>query len=49
MDAWLHRRTQASTRGLASRLAVTAKACVTRGIVERPARDIEFPKGIAVP
>ncbi len=40
MDAWLHRRTQASTRGLASRLAVTARVVRDGVLVERPARDL---------
>jgi len=40
MDAYLHRRTQASTRGLASRLAVSARVVRDGAAVERAAREI---------
>ncbi len=40
MDAFLHRRTQASTRGLASRLAVTARVLRDGVYVERPASEL---------
>jgi Ca2+-transporting ATPase len=40
MDAYLHRRTQASTRGLAGRLAVTARVLRDAEIMERPAVEI---------
>ncbi len=40
MDAYLHRRTQASTRGLTSRLAVTARVLRDGVIAERAARDL---------
>jgi P-type Ca2+ transporter type 2C len=40
MDAYLHRRTQASTRGLTSRLAVTARVVRDGVVVERPAREL---------
>jgi Ca2+-transporting ATPase len=40
MDAYLHRRTQASTRGLVSRLAVRARVLRDGVVVERPAREI---------
>ncbi len=40
MDAYLHRRTQASTRGLATRLAVTAHVLRDGTCAERPAREL---------
>lgn len=40
MDAYLHRRTQASTRGLSTRLAVTANVLRDGVIVELPAREL---------
>lgn len=40
MDAYLHRRTQASTRGLTSRLAVTARVMRDGAMLERPAREL---------
>ncbi len=40
MDAYLHRRTQASTRGLASRLATTARVMRDGVWAERPAREL---------
>ena len=40
MDAYLHRRTQASTRGLTSRLATAARVVRDGSVVERPARDL---------
>lgn len=40
MDAYLHRRTQASTRGLSSRLAVTARVVRDGNTVERPASEL---------
>ena len=40
MDAYLHRRTQASTRGLTSRLATAARVVRDGALVERPARDL---------
>lgn len=40
MDAYLHRRTQASTSGLSSRLAVTAKVIRQGAMQERPAREL---------
>ena len=42
MDAFLHRRTQASTEGLSSRLAVTA-------VVMRDGRRVELPAADVVP
>lgn len=47
MDAYLHRRTQASTRGLASRLASRAKAVRDGALVEMPAWDL-VPGDLAV-
>lgn len=40
MDAWLHRRTQASVAGLASRLASSARALRDGAWVQMPARDL---------
>ena len=40
MDAYLHRRTQASTRGLTSRLAVTARVLRDDVMAERPSNDL---------
>jgi Ca2+-transporting ATPase len=40
MDAYLHRRTQASTQGLASRLAAQAKVLRDGAVTEVPARDL---------
>ena len=40
MDAYLHRRTQASTSGLASRLASTARVVRDGAVVEVPAREL---------
>jgi Ca2+-transporting ATPase len=40
MDAYLHRRTQASTRGLKSRLADTARVLRGTTVLEQPARDL---------
>ena len=40
MDAWLHRRTQASVAGLASRLASSARVLRDGAWVEKPARDL---------
>jgi Ca2+-transporting ATPase len=40
MDAYLHRRTQASTKGLASRLAATATVSRNGSLITVPARDI---------
>jgi Ca2+-transporting ATPase len=40
MDAYLHRRTQASTSGLASRLADTARVVRDGVLTERPAHDL---------
>jgi P-type Ca2+ transporter type 2C len=40
MDAYLHRRTQASTQGLASRLAARAKVLRDGATTEVPARDL---------
>jgi P-type Ca2+ transporter type 2C len=40
MDAYLHRRTQASTRGLKSRLASTARVMRGTMLLEQPARDL---------
>lgn len=40
MDAYLHRRTQASTRGLASRLATTARVMRDDAWVNVPAREL---------
>lgn len=40
MDAYLHRRTQASTRGLASRLAAQSKVWREGGTITVPAREI---------
>ncbi|MEP7243016.1 MAG: cation-transporting P-type ATPase [Gammaproteobacteria bacterium] len=40
MDAYLHRRTQASTRGLTSRLATTARVMRDGAVVERAAREL---------
>jgi Ca2+-transporting ATPase len=40
MDAWLHRRTQASTQGLASRLAAHATVVRDGAPIEVPAREL---------
>jgi len=40
MDAYLHRRTQASTRGLASRLAARASVLRDGALVDLPARNL---------
>ncbi|HYQ38914.1 MAG TPA: HAD-IC family P-type ATPase, partial [Pseudomonas sp.] len=40
MDAWLHRRTQASTAGLASRLAARARVLRDGALVEIAAREL---------
>ena len=40
MDAWLHRRTQASTAGLASRLAASARVLRGGALLEIPAREL---------
>ncbi len=40
MDAYLHRRTQASTQGLASRLAATAAVSRDGSVITVPARDV---------
>lgn len=40
MDTYLHRRTQASTRGLASRLAARATVFRDGGTITLPARDV---------
>lgn len=40
MDGWLHRRTQASIEGLASRLAITARVWRDGKIVRLPANEI---------
>jgi len=40
MDAYLHRRTQASTRGLASRLAARTTTIRGKAAVELPAREL---------
>ncbi len=40
MDAYLHRRTQASTRGLTSRLATTARVVRDGATLELPAREL---------
>ncbi|MBS0578102.1 MAG: cation-transporting P-type ATPase [Proteobacteria bacterium] len=40
MDAYLHRRTQASTRGLAGRLATTARVVRDAAWAERTAREL---------
>ena len=40
MDAFLHRRTEASTRGLATRLAVTARVLRDGAIVELPSSNL---------
>jgi len=40
MDAWLHRRTQASVAGLASRLASTARVLRGGTWILKPARDL---------
>lgn len=40
MDAFLHRRTQASTRGLSSRLASTARVLRDGSLAERPSADL---------
>ncbi len=40
MDAYLHRRTQASTQGLASRLAATATVLRDGSAITVPARDV---------
>jgi Ca2+-transporting ATPase len=55
MDAFLHRRTQASTRGLASRLATTARVLRDGAWVSLPARElvpgdlVEIRTGESVP
>ena len=40
MDAFLHRRTQASTRGLSSRLALTARVFRDGAVTERPSSEL---------
>lgn len=47
MDGYLHRRTQASTEGLAGRLAARARAVRGETIVDIPARDL-VPGDLAI-